>query len=93
MTKLRTHSWFTFAPARGRIEGSLQKLSLPATVCIVFFFCAATVLASPAQSVAFTSMYSFSRPGANPEMSLIHGVDGNFYGTTANGGEQLWHGI
>ncbi|MGC2111143.1 MAG: choice-of-anchor tandem repeat GloVer-containing protein [Candidatus Korobacteraceae bacterium] len=55
--------------------------------CIVFFFCAATVLASPAQSVAFTSMYSFSgSDGANPEMSLVRGPDGNFYGTTANGG-------
>jgi uncharacterized repeat protein (TIGR03803 family) len=36
-----------------------------------------------------TSLYSFSggNNGANPEAALIQGSDGNFYGTTVNGGQ------
>ncbi len=37
---------------------------------------------------AFTSLYSFTggNDGANPQAALVQGSDGNFYGTTENGG-------
>jgi len=39
-------------------------------------------------SGALTSLYSFSgtNDGANPDAGLVQGSDGNFYGTTATGG-------
>ena len=50
---------------------------------------------APAEAdVQFTTLHSFSQPsktndnydGANPYVGLIQGTDGNFYGTTINGG-------
>jgi len=40
----------------------------------------------------FTTLHSFSGPpseGATPVAALVQGSDGNFYGTTASGGEHL----
>jgi uncharacterized repeat protein (TIGR03803 family) len=55
-------------------------------VCLIVVFCAATAIASPAQT--FNSLISFDgTDGFNPYyMSLIQGADGNIYGTTASGG-------
>ncbi|HZT43607.1 MAG TPA: choice-of-anchor tandem repeat GloVer-containing protein [Chthonomonadaceae bacterium] len=40
-----------------------------------------------AQSFTFSTLYScFDQDGANPYTTPIQGTDGNFYGTTANGG-------
>jgi uncharacterized repeat protein (TIGR03803 family) len=51
----------------------------------VFAFCLATAIASSAQT--FTSLISFDvANGETPESSLVQGLDGNFYGTTAEGG-------
>ncbi len=88
MTNLPTPGLFTSARAQSRSGSSLQKLGLTTMVGIVILFFLTAVIASPAQSVAFTSMHSFSGlDGANPGyMSLVRGADGNFYGTTANGG-------
>jgi uncharacterized repeat protein (TIGR03803 family) len=54
---------------------------------MVFAFCAAAAIASPAQ-ITFTKLQDFSGPnGANPAyMSLIQGIDGDMYGTTLAGG-------
>jgi uncharacterized repeat protein (TIGR03803 family) len=54
-------------------------------VCIVFVFCAATAIVSPAQT--YTMLYGFSggADGANPG-ALVQGTDGSFYGTTGSGG-------
>jgi len=60
MTKLRTHRLFTLIPPPSRDGGSLEKLSLPAVICIVVLFCAAATIAAPAQNVFFTSLASFS---------------------------------
>ncbi|HLI64432.1 MAG TPA: choice-of-anchor tandem repeat GloVer-containing protein [Terriglobales bacterium] len=58
-------------------------------VSIVLLFCLALAIASPAQTL--TTLVSFtgssgSDLGANPESALVQGIDGNFYGTTVNGG-------
>jgi len=63
----------------------VNQLHVPKVICILFVFCAATAIASPAQ--VLTTLYSFSGgDGANPVAGLLQGSDGNFYGTTRNGG-------
>lgn len=52
----------------------------------VFVFCFVVAVASPAQ-VTYTTLGSFNGTnGANPDASMVQGTDGNFYGTTLNGG-------
>ncbi len=66
-----------------------DERSLPKTLCLIFVFCVAMSIASSAQT--FTSLVSFTGTsganlGANPQSTLLQGVDGNFYGTTLYGG-------
>jgi uncharacterized repeat protein (TIGR03803 family) len=66
--------------------------SLSKTACIIFAFCAATAIISPAQTgspaqTKFTWVYSFdgqgAHGGANPGFgNLVQGPDGYLYGTT-----------
>ena len=45
---------------------------------------------------ALTSLYSFTggNDGANPYAGLVQGSDGNFYGTTYDGGTNgCWHRV
>jgi|HubBroStandDraft_6_1064221.scaffolds.fasta_scaffold68231_2 uncharacterized repeat protein (TIGR03803 family) len=64
----------------------MTKLSVWKAACVVFVFCAATPIASRAQT--FTLLASFEgSDGSHPyEVSLAQGRDGNFYGTTVLGG-------
>jgi len=53
--------------------------------CIVFLFCAVTVIPSHAQT--FKTLVSFDKTnGAMPDGPLIQGKDGNLYGMTLEGG-------
>jgi uncharacterized repeat protein (TIGR03803 family) len=73
------------AAAQNRKAGSVEKLSLPRTVGIVFAFCLAAAITSPAQT--FTTLVNFDGTnGSVPEASLVQGLDGDFYGTTYFGG-------
>jgi uncharacterized repeat protein (TIGR03803 family) len=61
-------------------------------LCAIFSICLATAIASPAQT--FTTLVSFngsngSNPGSGP---LSQGKDGNFYGTTREGGSGAYGG-
>ena len=62
-----------------------RQISWRKTGCAGLLLCAATAIASPAQT--FTTLVSFDEPnGRQPRYSVVQGTDGNLYGTTQNGG-------
>jgi uncharacterized repeat protein (TIGR03803 family) len=64
------------------------KLGFGKIGCIVAVFCTAAAVGSQAQT--FTTLSSFNgTDGALAIAPLIQGADGNFYGTTAHGGNTL----
>jgi uncharacterized repeat protein (TIGR03803 family) len=67
----------------------MTKLPIAKMACIISVFCVAAAIASPAQTL--TTLFSFDRGsginGYSPVGSLVQGIDGNFYGTTAFGGD------
>jgi uncharacterized repeat protein (TIGR02543 family) len=74
------------------MQTARRLLLLVSLLCV---FCAATAIASPAQS--FTTLYNFCSQyncadGANPSDSLVQGTDGSFYGTTFYGGPYCYLG-
>jgi uncharacterized repeat protein (TIGR03803 family) len=63
----------------------MMKRSRWKRICAACLLCAALVIASPAQT--FRTLINFlGGNGANPGPPLVQGVDGDFYGTTAEGG-------
>ena len=63
----------------------MNKLSLWRTIWLVCVVCAVEVIASPAQT--FKTLLSFNgTDGAEAASVLVQGTDGNFYGTTQQGG-------
>jgi uncharacterized repeat protein (TIGR03803 family) len=63
----------------------MGKLELLRMICVVLIFCIAGAIASPAQIFSILGNFDFPN-GSGPNVELIQGTDGNFYGTTANGG-------
>lgn len=66
----------------------MTKLDVCERVCAVVVLLAASSIALPAQTI-FTTLVNFAGTnGANPWfMSPVQGLDGQFYGTTAEGGD------
>src|SRR5271165_1468196 len=86
---IRSNRWTGCRWAEARLSrkgDSVGKLSLSKMVCIVFVVCAATVIASPAQT--FATLVNFDGTNGNwPDlMSLVQGTDGNVNGTNVGGG-------
>jgi uncharacterized repeat protein (TIGR03803 family) len=62
----------------------MKKLGAWKQMCGAAVLCALMAIAAPAQT--YTTLYSFDYTAAHPEAGLILGRDGNFYGTTSEGG-------
>jgi uncharacterized repeat protein (TIGR03803 family) len=63
----------------------VRKLTVAKTCFVIFLFCAATAMLSPAQTLSTLANFSGSN-GATPTAPLIQATDTNFYGTTSQGG-------
>lgn len=77
---------------RDRSRGLLSRCSAGRRTCAIVLLCVLMAIVSPAQT--FTSLLSFNGSnGADPGfpygMSLVQGLDGNFYGTTGNAGSGI----
>jgi uncharacterized repeat protein (TIGR03803 family) len=71
-------------------EGSVSKMSVWKTFCLCLVLCAAAVGAS---AQTFTTLVNFDGSnGESPLGDLVQGPDGNFYGTTQNGGLSIGQG-
>jgi uncharacterized repeat protein (TIGR03803 family) len=69
-----------------------KQFSLARALYVVYWFCSAAIIASPAQTL--TTLYTFCSQGncangSNPEGALIQGTDGNLYGTAELGGSRV----
>src|SRR5690348_8163033 len=92
MAKLRPCMLLTLVRPPSPRGSSLEKFRLPAMIFVVILFCAVAAIPSPAQSVSFTSLYSFCwinhfcPGGYGPYSGLVQAADGSLYGTTSGGG-------
>src|SRR5579863_8000433 len=76
---------FNSGSVRSPNEGSVRQLGFWKTIGIGSALCAATAIVSPAQT--FKTLASFDGTnGATPYSGLVQATDGNFWGTTYNGG-------
>ena len=75
-----------FAAQRTAKRSGVRELGGWRSACAVFFLCAASAIASSAQT--FNTLASFDETnGSHPYyLSPVQGRDGNYYGTTSEGG-------
>ena len=94
MTKLQTLGKPALPPMRSRTGGDAENLfGCTKIACIIIAFCFGAAIASPAE-VTFKTLVQFDgangaySPTQNP-LSLVQGLDGNFYGITPAGGANI----
>jgi uncharacterized repeat protein (TIGR03803 family) len=85
MSNLRSSVPITPVPTRSRTSGRAKKPGSLRVAC-VFVFCAATAIASPAQTLTTLVDFEVANGALPSTMSLVQGFDGNLYGTTPFGG-------
>lgn len=69
-------------------EIMLRTFGSYTNLCGVILFCALTAMASQAQTL--TTLADFNGTNGSGPRGIIQGFDGNFYGTTLEGGTQNW---
>ena len=75
-----------------RIVRELGKLNWAKRAFAVFVLCAMTAIALAAQT--FTTLYSFDgTDGSGPVAGLVQATNGDLYGTTTEGGANLYGGV
>jgi uncharacterized repeat protein (TIGR03803 family) len=72
---------------RNRLTRPVGQFANWKTACVALLLGAATVISSPAQTFTILAAFDITN-GAYPYGTLVQGLDGNFYGTTAEGGRQ-----
>jgi uncharacterized repeat protein (TIGR03803 family) len=80
MLRLRTYGFLTFASTRSPKRAKVEKFGFLKRVCMVFVVCGATAIASHAQIYGKVHQFQYAPSG------LVQGTDGDFYGTTREGG-------
>ncbi len=66
----------------------MKKLSWFKVICIAIP-CAMLAIASPSIAQTLTTLANFGDGASDPHATLAQGADGNFYGTTVSGGNDL----
>lgn len=87
MTQPRNNWRSMLCPTRSLKRGVVNQMKSSRAACIVFMFCVVTTIGSSAQTLKTLNSFDNTN-GAYPFAGLVQATDGNFYGTTYNGGSE-----